>query len=216
MITGISNRIGEIVLMSNKINDMNTIMKQYRKFMIVNLGWPSGNYSDLHSCKLKTKDGYIMENIWQSCKVYDNTVACKYKKFDTLIWQQDAEKHLDNDNVTAAYFAWKDRLIKNKYPVQYPCGYFNRNKYKFLLYNNKIYDANTGFKEIYTPMYFDLIKDNQRFKELLYHYRSGKNLLIICDELPYNAQMYNHISISKQDYHCSGYVLTLALLKELN
>ena len=213
---GISRpNFGKIMLTNNKNICEKNHPSILNHFKIINLEYPNGNYSDLHSCKLKIKDGYIMENIWQSCKVYNSVVACRYKKFDTLIWQHNAEKHLDNGKLTAAYFEWKDKLIKNKYPVQYPSGFSNRNKYEFLLHNNKKYNLNTGFHEIYIPMYFDLIRNNQRFKELQDHYRSGKNLFIICDNLPYKYYYMDH-NTKYCAYHSSGYALALGLLKEKN
>jgi hypothetical protein len=208
-----NNNAGKIVLTNNTGIFRSDYKSISDTFKIINMDHHCGNYSDLHSCKLKTKDGYIMENIWQSCKVYDSVFACKHKKFDTLIWKQDAEKHLDNGIITPAYFEWKDKLIKNKYPVPYPSGFSNRNKYEFLLHNNKKYNLNTGFHEIYIPMYLQLIRNNQRFKELQHQYKSGKNLFIICDNLPYQQSQFKFIT---RNYVSSGYVLAIALLKELN
>ena len=64
-------------------------------------------------------------------------------------------------------------------------------------------------------MYFDLIRNLQRFKELQHQYRSGKNLFIICDNLPYQQSQFNFITRNCV-YYSSGYALALALLKELN
>jgi len=210
------HNVGKIILTNNTGIFRSDYKSISDTFKIINMDHHGGNYSDLHSCKLKTKDGYIMENIWQSCKVYDSVFACKHKKFDTLIWKQDAEKHLDNGIITPAYFEWKDKLIKNKYPVPYPSGFSNRNKYEFLLHDNKKYNLNTGFHEIYIPMYFDLVRNLQRFKELQDHYRSGKNLFIICDNLPYQQTHFNIITKNYVYYISSGYALALLILKEKN
>lgn len=184
-------------------------------YNVINMKVPGGNYSDLHACNLKTKNGYIMENIWQSCKVHDNIPAYKYKKHGTLIWKHKAETHMENGIIKDSYFAWKEKLIKNKYPVLYPCGYSNRNKYQFLLNNNKKYNYNDGFYNIYLPMYFDLIKNKERFNELHYRINKGENILIICDNLPYKEIEFNIVN-KDHIFYSSGYCLALALLKKFN
>jgi hypothetical protein len=65
-------------------------------------------------------------------------------------------------------------------------------------------------------MYFDLIINLQRFKELQDHYRSGKNLFILCDNLPYQQTRFNFITKNYLYYVSSGYALALALLKDVN
>lgn len=179
-------------------------------FKLVNINYPNGNYRDFHSCFLKNEKGQIMENIWQSCKVYKNINSHIYKMYDTLIWKHNTETHYENDTITNAYYLWKDKLINNKYPVVYPCGYSNRYKFEFILCGNKKYSYNDGFYNIYIPMYLDLIKNKPRFKELQNEYRNGQNILIICDNLPYTKTEFNGYN-KEHIFYSPGFTLAVAL-----
>jgi len=204
---------GKIRLTKNHNLGLFTHINKYR---VINLTQPEGNYSDFHACKLKTDDGYIMENVWQSCKVYKDLPAHKYKKFNLLMWKQKSEKHIDDNNkLTDAYFAWKQRLMENKVPVVYPCGYSNRNKYEFVFHENNVYNLHDGFYNIYIPMYLHLIQKNIRFSELHYNISNGQNVLIICDNLPYEEIEFNLVN-KEHIFYSSGYCLALALLRKFN
>ena len=179
-------------------------------FKVVNINYQNGNYRDFHSCFLKNEKGQIMENIWQSCKIYSKLNSYTYKMFETVLWEHNTEIHLENDTVTNAYYLWKDKLINNKYPVVYPCGYSNRNKFEFILFDNKKYSYNDAFYNIYIPMYLDLIKNKPRFKELQKEYRNGQNILIICDHLPSKEIDFN-INNKEQFFYSPGFTLALSL-----
>jgi len=179
-------------------------------FKVVNINYQNGNYRDFHSCFLKNEKDQIMENIWQSCKVYSKLNYYTYKMFDTVLWEHNAEIHLENDTVTNAYYLWKDKLINNKYPVVYPCGYCNRNKFEFILFDNKKYSYNDAFYNIYIPMYLNLIKNKPRFKELQKEYHNGQNILIICDNLP-NKEIDFNVNNKEQIFYSPGFTLAIAL-----
>jgi len=54
----------------------------------------------------------------------------------------------------------------------------------FILHDNKKYDYNTAFFNIYLKMYMDKIEDNEQFKELHSEFNNGQNMIIICNNLP--------------------------------
>ena len=66
-------------------------------------------YYELSPYELKNSEGHIMENIWQSAKVYASVPASKqyYSRYDkTVIWNHPKEIHVDeNDNLTPEYFS---------------------------------------------------------------------------------------------------------------
>ena len=123
----------------------NNLLKTYK---IINLNC---NYKDFHAKWLKNEKNQILENIWQSCKVYKETFSCLYKNFDTILWKHGKEIHITNDNkLTNDYFIWKDKLMNNKYPIEYPMGISNQNNYNFIIddkYN--LYSRSIGYQEAF-------------------------------------------------------------------
>jgi hypothetical protein len=189
-----------------KLSRNNNILNS-ENFKIVNLNY---NYKDLHPCYLKNKNKQIMENIWQSLHVHSTINACTIKKFDTMLWKHNKETHLSDDKITDSYYLWREKLINNKYPIKYPFGYSNRNKYKFILYNDKkYYNISDAFNDIHTPMYYDFVKNKPRFIELQQEYKNGQELLIIDDNLPY----YPFKFFEKYIFNSPGFSLAMALNK---
>lgn len=185
----------------------NNNVSNHENFKIVNLNY---NYKDLHPCYLKNKNGHIMENLWQSLYVYPTINACKYKTFETIIWNHGKETHIKDEKITDEYYLWKEKLSKNKFPIKYPVGYSNRNKYEFILYNDKkYYNLVWAFNDIYTPMYHELIKTKPRFIELQKEYKNGKGLLIIADELPHHPFKF----VEKYPFNSPGFSLAVSLNK---
>lgn len=190
----------------DKLNIVKDIIKTHK---IVDL---RTNYIDLHAKTLKNSNRQILENIWQSCKVYKKTIPCTYKIKGTLIWKYHEENHLnEDDEITNEYFNWKNKLMNNKYPVEYPMGISNKNKYDFILYNKIIYSGTPGyheaFKDIYLKNYLLLVKEKVRFQELKNEYLNGRNILIVSDHLPYYPIRFNPDNL----FYSSGYCLGLAL-----
>lgn len=171
------------------------------------------NYKDLHTKSLKNTNNQILENIWQSCKVYKETIPCLHKKYNTILWKHPKEIHITDDNkLTKEYFLWKDKLMNNKYPIEYPTGISNKNKYHYIIDDNdNIYKGSKGyhdaFKKIYVNLYLDSIKTNPRFYDLKKEYLNGQNILITCEKLPYYPIKFNPETV----YYSSGYCLGLAL-----
>lgn len=81
------------------------------------------SHSKWHSLspyELKNSKGQIMENIWQFSKVYEVVPkSTQYKsRYDkTVIWQHPEERHLDNQELTEAYYEWRRKGVDCQWPV---------------------------------------------------------------------------------------------------
>lgn len=161
-------------------------------------------YSSLSPYVLKDKKGRIMENIWQGSKVYENVPASvqRYSRYDpTVIWNHKAEKHAVKINETQwkilpAYFAWREKLMKCKYPVRYPVGFQFRHKCLFAFGEKNCDEIDTkplnyieARKAIYLPVYTRLVKEQPQFRELQSRLRGGENLLIVDVDGPHQESL---------------------------
>lgn len=179
-------------------------------YKIINL---NTNYKDLHAKSLKNVNHQILENVWQSCKVYKKTIACTIKSQNTVTWKHPEETHLtENNTFTKEYYLWKDKLLNNRFPVEFPIGRSNRYKYQFIVdHKGNIYRGSQGFhdafKNIYISTYLDYVKSCSRFHDLKKEYLQGQNMLIVCDNLPYYPVKFNPDNV----YYSSGFCLGLSL-----
>jgi hypothetical protein len=220
----------------------------------------STEYGDLGPYILKNEKGQLMENIWQMSKIYEKVPFTKeyYSRYDkTIIWTYPAETHVINGKITDAYWKWREAGMNNKYPIRYPVGFKHRHKCLYSLkelntvqdhissdnyvqYNGTMY-AKLGYiesrKQIYIPIYCDLVKRQPKFQELKNRLDKGENLLIIevdgphQESLDYYKEKYNvldnfivnnTIAINKENINIMlndekypfghGYCLALALL----
>jgi len=152
--------------------------------------------------ELKDSSGCIMENIWQSSKVYEYLPAAieRYSRYDpTIIWEYPEETHVkDGKLVTEKYKKWREKLENNLYPVRYPVGFRHRHKCLYSLKNigGGPLDYIEARKHIYLPCYTELVKKQPKFRELKELLATGQNLLIIEvdgpheESLPYYKEKY--------------------------
>ena len=157
-------------------------------------------YYELSPYELKNSEGHIMENIWQSAKVYASVPASKqyYSRYDkTVIWNHPKEIHVDeNDNLTPEYWNWRTKLAKNKYPVRYPVGFNYRHNCLYALSDNdltKKLNYIDGRKQIYMPLYINLAQQTKLFGELKNRLKSGENLLIIEVDGPHQEYLQYYV-----------------------
>jgi hypothetical protein len=153
----------------------------------------SSKYYSLSPYSLRTQEGHIMENIWQFSKVYKTIPASRqtYSRYDnTVIWEHPAEAHLDQDgNLTNAYWNWRSKGYNNPHAVRYPVGFHHRTKCLYSYYNGKNLNYIEARKEIYMPIYIDLVKEQAQFKELKELLRKGVNLLILEVDGPHQESL---------------------------
>ena len=153
---------------------------------------------------LKDSKGRIMENVWQFSKVYEKVPFTTQKKsrYDsTIIWQHPEEVHFMDGKLTPEYFEWRHKGMYAKEAIRYPVGYKHRHKCLFTLKEdeNGVIDVDRKLdyvqarKEIYMPLYCNLVKKEKKFKELKERLRKGENLLIIEVDGPHQESLDYYI-----------------------
>jgi hypothetical protein len=117
--------------------------------------------------------------------------------------QEDSTQYLDSLYLTEEYWNWREKGFNNHYAVRYPVGYKSRGKCLFAIKEDDIqhlleYDVEmdgeecivtnipstyrldyiSSRKEIYVPLYIELVRKQRQYRELRRKLENGKNLLI--------------------------------------
>ena len=170
---------------------------------------PSTPYGNIGPYCLKDDDGCIMENLWQFSKVYKQVPYTKerYSQYNsTIIWEHPKETHVDLDgNLTEEFWEWRNKGLKNEYPVRYPVSIKYRASCMGCLPSHdekgtSYEEMNTkellnyvdSRKQIYLPLYVDLVKKTDTFKKLKTLLDKGKNLLILEVDGPRHRSMQHY------------------------
>lgn len=82
---------------------------------------------------VKNAQGHLLENIWQSAKLYEKVTAQRIAKHkmrpNDIVWEHPAETHVasrDPLTVTPQYWQWREKLLRAPYAVRYPNGFNGR------------------------------------------------------------------------------------------
>lgn len=177
------------------------ILQGYQSIVVLT---KRSKYGDLGPYCLKNDKEQIMENVWQFSKVYENVPdVCKAQNDGTIIWKYPAEIHISNNEITPEYFNWREKGMNNKYYIRYPVGREHRHKCKFAIKENNIEEKQIRLnyiearKELYFPLYTELVEKQKKYKELKTLLKCGENLLIIeidgphQESLAYYKKLYN-------------------------
>lgn len=148
-----------------------------------------------------------------------------YSRYNnTTIWHHGSEKHIvkidDKEYITEEYMKWRTKGFNNKFPVRYPIGYNDRHKCigaiktikrtiikdqenvdqkdkktVIKLGSQKVLNYIDSRKEIYLPLYREMVKNKQQFLHLKKLLQSNNLLIIEVDgphqeSLDYYAQKY--------------------------
>ena len=138
-----------------------------------------------------------MENIYQFSKVYKNVPKSKqyYSRYDRrVIWDWPAQTHLEGDQLTHDYIKWRTCGMNASEPIRYPVGFKNRHKCLFSLKGDEIPEVKSldyieSRKEIYLPLYTELVQKEKQFLELVERLKNGENLLIIEVDGPHEESL---------------------------
>ena len=153
--------------------------------------------------ELRDEKGRIMENIWQSSKIYETVPASKQRKsrYDpTLIWEHPSETHIRDDKITPEYWRWREKLENNPVAVRYPVGHGHRHLCKYSMISKEDTQSLSyveARKKIYAPVYCNLVKKHPMFQKLQKMLRDGRKLLIVEvdgpheESMPYYKEHYN-------------------------
>jgi len=193
---------------------------------------PSTAYGDIGPYVLADELGCNMENKWQFGKIYPEVppTVQRYSRFDkTIIWKQkEGETHIvdhptaanwpdgipvnmklpDGRYLTPEYFHWRHRGTTNHYPVRYPVGRNYRSrcigsiKDEDLGKSNRLLTYIEARKEIYLPIYVQLVRQQAKFVKLKEMLARGENLLIIEVDGPHqeSLQYYRNTYDVEEDF----------------
>ena len=161
------------------------------------------------------ENGEIMENIWQSSKVYETvpqTTQYYPGNRSRVIWNWKKENHVIDGELTLEYFKWRAALRANKYAVRYPVGFHHRHNCLYAIADdneenlddqksattsgcltnsatlNQCLDYVQSRKKIYIPVYTKLAKKERQFNRLRNKLKY-KNLLIIEVDGPHQESL---------------------------
>lgn len=142
----------------------------------------------------------IMENIYQSCKLYTKVYKQNQRarwNNNLIIWEHPEEQHIDQKgNVLPAYLKWRRKSALAPLAVRYPNGFNGRHECQCALFPDKFTPQGTvasyrivggskdksyiaSRKDIYCPLYGNAAKIHPKFKELQDMLKQGHNLLIL-------------------------------------
>ncbi len=183
--------------------------KDYKNIVVMTPSQVPAWYS-LSPYDLKTADGVIHENLYQSSKVYAHLPKSKqyYSRYDhRVIWDRPAETHMVNDNLNDSYKKWRDDLQDAKDAIRYPEGFHYRKNVKYSIdapYHATLEDLNNrpklnyieARKQIYLRYYLKLVKNVPAFIKLKSMVEKGVNIMILeidgphQESLPYYKDRY--------------------------
>lgn len=170
------------------------VQPSFKGFEKVVVMMKSSKYWELSPYYLKSDEGWIMENMWQFSKVYEKAPKSnqKYSRWDpTVIWDHPAETHVEDGELTDEYWAWRKKGFENDHAVRYPVGFHHRKNclYAFVEDPSERLDYIESRKKLYVPIYINLVKKEDKFRQLVEKLRNGKNLLILEVDGPHGESL---------------------------
>lgn len=156
----------------------------------------SSPYGSIGPYCLKTPDGCFFENYYQFSRLYENVPKCdvQYSRYTPNIrFTYNGGVHVDHGIITEEYWNWRRRGMFWKSPVRYPCGFNGKsNGLCAILQKDSNYQI-LGYiesrKQIYLPLYAQLIQGQSQFLELKERHQHGENLLIIEVDGPHQEDL---------------------------
>lgn len=178
------------------------------------------NMYELSAHYIKDALGNIFENIWHSSKVFKNITTQFELKDGKVFWSQNEENHITNGYPNEKYWMWRDKLLRNENAIRYPNGYYNKDKYEYVLvfdpyYNPYCFDYITARKQVYCKLYANLIQNTKAFYILYHLYKMGYSLQL-CDldskNIELNEDTLRSILNDKNVPFGPSYVLAICIL----
>lgn len=152
---------------------------------------------------LKDENRYIMENLWQFGKVYNQIPKStqRYSRWDnTVIWDHPEEVHIENGTINEQYRAWREKGFKNPYAVRYPVGKEHARQCLYYLdESGDMYDWIEARKKVYFSLYSKMCQETKEFRELRKMLDQGINLLIIEPDGPRQRSLNHYIQTYQVD-----------------
>lgn len=186
-------RVGRIKYVNGR-----QVYPSYEGYTSIIVMTKSSEYGDLGPYVLKTKEGYIFENVWQASKVYEIVPRANEvytQQYPIPVWKHPMETHMKDGVLTDKYWLWRDKLMNNSMPVRYPVGRDNMHRCKFAIPypcdkdSVEKLDYIQSRKRTYLPLYVSLVTKHPLFKKLQDRYLNGENLLIIEVDGPHQERL---------------------------
>ena len=173
-------------------------VSSFEGFTPIEVMTKSSSWGDLGPYVMKTEDGVVFENYWQSAKVYPKVPQVKqpYSRWNPqTIWEHPAEDHIDeHQEPTHRYWSWRRKLRANPYPVRYPAGFLNRRNALYSLEDEggKPLTYVEARKGIYLKEYLKLVVKLPRFQGLKQRLVQGENLLVLEVDGPHQESLQHY------------------------
>lgn len=159
----------------------------------------STEYGCLSPYCLTDENGFIMENIWQFGKIYEDVpaVSVPYSRWNKeIIWEYPAQRHIVDGMILPEYWQWRDQGMRAKNPIRYPVGYHHRHKCRGYLQISGTTVRNLNYiaarREVYVPLYRHCLSlatgtTKEKFQGLVDLVRQGQDLTIVEVDGPKSA-----------------------------
>ncbi len=189
-----------------------TKIKGYEIIYVMTPNFP-GDYNQLSPFAIKDEHGRIMENIWQFSRIFPKTFkTVKPRTFKDKSLKESTEDKIsliDEQNIpTDDYMIWRRTGANYPKPIRYSNGLHDK-KSAICAYKEKqpILSSDTidivrnkldltkqldyieSRKQIYVPLYINIVKNQPKFTDLKQLLNDGKNLLIIEVDGPHQESL---------------------------
>jgi len=147
----------------------------------------SGLGGPLSPYVLRNEQGHLLENVWQFSKLYRKVehqrIELSRHQPSNIIWQHPTEEHVDpvTGEPNAAYWAWREKGMRNKYAVRYPNGFEGRKQCVCSIWHDGKQRLNyiEARKTIYCGEYARLAPLTPAFQKLRTLLEAGENLQLV-------------------------------------
>jgi hypothetical protein len=161
-------------------------------------------YYEMSPYHLKTEDGFLFENWYQSRKIYPTVYPIVVKpnfRSNIVWWEYDSqENHCVNGVIQPEYFKWCDLICRCPNPIRYPNGYSRRGTVLFSLYNNQLHDYISSRYHIYFLNYSRIIRQLPIYSILLNKIRRGENICITEVDVPAHGKRGLYSNVDQNGY----------------
>jgi hypothetical protein len=167
----------------------------------------------------------ILENYWQFSKVFGKVAKQQQKN-----WKHNAETHVSDMNTKTplpAWYAWRKKGFQNSQAVRRPNGTVRKHGPPlYCFFKGKRFNYIDSRKQLYQPMYKELVRKTPAYKALLCLIKDQKtNVLLIepdgpnVEKFPNGTQvdrkMLKKLIENDKIIYGHGYCLADALLEDL-
>jgi hypothetical protein len=148
----------------------------------------------------------IFENLWQYCKVYPEHFALEgYSGFFS------ASRISANPKIMPYYYQWRNRGFASTRAARYPMG--KGAKPAFSLWRGIRYGYIDARKNIYAPIYAELVRKTESYRKLYNWVMEGRDIVLRdFDGYDYSAMGMTLTEVINDPKRIMGHAFVLAML----